>query len=293
MKLICVKQSLEFSLFCDCSKSFYFIEFCLIFNSTKIKELWIGFTAGLVQKLDLCGKNMSENTRWIFHYNIQAINSMSLSLKKMGMSKSKVKTLLSAFWTWRELGSLVKNLSVKQRDKQSAFTFRHVYDIAFVGKATQVDYASRYKPSITGFTKGKIIFDQKQILVIGLLLSCLFLRRVTFYVPEIRNAHESTLYLLDYTQEHCKDGTELTWLPEMFPGLQETLESDQTYWGEWQTHTHTHAQAHAHTHRQNDLIFKLYNNYTDNPPDLSNSKLRNFRLKQFLKSFKKLKWKYL
>ena len=40
----------------------------------------------------------------------------SLRLGEMGMSQSKGETLLSVFLDTKELGSLVKNLSLKQRD---------------------------------------------------------------------------------------------------------------------------------------------------------------------------------
>jgi hypothetical protein len=55
----------------------------------------------------------------------------------MGMSKSKVETILSVFYI-KELGSLVKNLSLNQRGQRSA------YDIAFIGKARQIYHASQY-----------------------------------------------------------------------------------------------------------------------------------------------------
>jgi len=173
--LIWIKLSLGFSSFCVRNKSFYFAQFCMVFNSMKIER----DLNGLNSRSGVKSRSLWEKYVWKHRLDIplphRQILFKSPRLGEMGMSQSKGETLLSVFFGYERI-RVISQESFSKTKRLSAFKFRHVCNSAFVGKARKVCCTSQYTQ--TASINSIIVFDK--ILVMGHLLNCLILRPVTF-----------------------------------------------------------------------------------------------------------------
>jgi len=115
--LIWIKLSLGFSSFCVRNKSFYFAQFCMVFNSMKIER----DLNGLNSRSGVKSRSLWEKYVWKHRLDIPLphIGKYSLSPRdweKWECHNRKEKHFYLFFLDTKELGSLVKNLSLKQRD---------------------------------------------------------------------------------------------------------------------------------------------------------------------------------
>jgi hypothetical protein len=117
MKLIWIKLSLEFSSFCVCSKSFSFIDFCMFFNSMKRE----GDLNGLNNRTGVISRSLWGKYAWKHTFDIPLPHTGKYSVsfrdwEEWECHNLKQKPFYLFFWIRKELGSLVKNPSLKQRD---------------------------------------------------------------------------------------------------------------------------------------------------------------------------------
>jgi hypothetical protein len=107
---------------------------------------------------------MSDNTRWIFLYHTQA-NSLKFSeTGRNGNVKIESRNHFICYFVTKELGLLVKNLSLNQRVKRSALRHR-------LRRKSEINLLCITIYPITASGKSKIVSDK--ILVTGHLLNCL------------------------------------------------------------------------------------------------------------------------
>ena len=173
--LIWIKLSLGFSSFCVRNKSFYFAQFCMVFNSMKIER----DLNGLNSRSGVKSRSLWEKYVWKHRLDIPLphIGKYSLSPRdweKWECHNRKEKHFYLLFGYERI--RVISQESFSKTKRLSAFKFRHVCNSAFVGKARKVCCTSQYTQ--TASINSIIVFDK--ILVMGHLLNCLILRPVTF-----------------------------------------------------------------------------------------------------------------